>query len=340
MRAARNNVSVEGGRVEGLDSVAEIGKLMKGAGGSSGESGYVNWGSGWADAAGAMKLVMDKVLAYGDRVEILRGRAERLLFSNRHPGPKKKKVIGVRLETGREKTADLTILAAGAWTGSLIDLRGIVEARGQAVAYIRLSHAERRRLTNMPILLNLGTGMFVIPPPPPPDPEDQQGGILKVARHGFGYRNPVPVPALGGIQVSLPAENYSVLPHEARHALRAFLAQLIPWLATRPFCEERLCWYTDTPTADFLVDWHPEAEGLFVATGGSGHGFKFLPVLGDCIVDILEGKETEGVGAELRELWRWRQGGGKKEVECEDGSRGGRRGMLFAEEMARGESRL
>lgn len=344
MRKSRENVSTSsettrGARIEGLDSREDIASILKGAGGGSGESGYVNWGSGWADAASAMRVAMDKVLAYGKRVDMVRGRAERLVFEENTR--RKRKVVGVGLEGGREMRAEVTILAAGAWSGSLVDLRGIAEAQGQVVAYVRLSNSECRRLANMPILLNLGTGMFVIPPPFSLSASDEQGGILKIARHGFGYRNPVSAPALGGVQVSLPSSNSSVLPTEGRQACRTFLSEVLPWLSTRPFCEERICWYTDTPTGDFLIDWHPDFAGLFLATGGSGHGFKFLPVLGECVVAILEGDEARtGQMGELRKLWGWRERLGVGKVETQDGSRGGRRGMVLAEEMARGASRL
>lgn len=344
MRKSRENVSAGTAtsrrtRIEGLGSREEIRRVLKGAGGGSGESGYVNWGSGWADAASAMSVALDKVLAYGKRVDMVKGKAEELVVEERTG--EKRRVIGVELDGGREVRADITILAAGAWSGSLVDLRGIAEARGQVVAYIRLSPAERRRLAAMPILLNLGTGMFVIPPPPLPPVANDQDGILKVARHGFGYRNPVCVPALGGVQVSLPSLNSSVLPHEGRQACRTFLSQVLPWLSTRPFCEERICWYTDTPTGDFLIDWHPDFAGLFLATGGSGHGFKFLPVLGQYVCAILEGHEVRTRQMrELKKLWGWRERQGFGEVETHDGSRGGRRGLVLAEEMVRGTSRL
>ena len=43
-----------------------------------------------------------------------------------------------------------------------------------------------------------------------------------------------------------------------------------------------------------------------VATGGSCHGFKYLPVLGRWIVDIIEGKKLSGGDAEMARRWRWR----------------------------------
>ena len=42
-----------------------------------------------------------------------------------------------------------------------------------------------------------------------------------------------------------------------------------------------MCWYTDSLDNSFIIDYVPDYnDTLFVASGGSGHGFKFLPVLG------------------------------------------------------------
>jgi sarcosine oxidase/L-pipecolate oxidase len=56
-----------------------------------------------------------------------------------------------------------------------------------------------------------------------------------------------------------------------------------------------------TPTHDFLITPHPHAENLFLATGGSFHGWKFLPVIGDRIVDMMSGT----LDKELAERWAW-----------------------------------
>lgn len=86
---------------------------------------------------------------------------------------------------------------------------------------------------------------------------------------------------------------------------------------------------------DFLITYHPDYPNLFVATGGSGHGYKFLPVLGDKIVDAIEGK----LELELQELWKWPNlEGNKQQIEfdgIDDGTRFGRKGMILAEELAK-----
>lgn len=58
-----------------------------------------------------------------------------------------------------------------------------------------------------------------------------------------------------------------------------------------------------TPTKDFLIAPHPRTANLHVATGGSGHGFKFLPIIGDLIVDSVEGT----LPPELEGKWAFRE---------------------------------
>ncbi|MBZ5504283.1 MAG: FAD-dependent oxidoreductase [Acidobacteriia bacterium] len=65
------------------------------------------------------------------------------------------------------------------------------------------------------------------------------------------------------------------------HSLRAYLRQHIPALETAPVIETRVCQYENTWNGDFLVDQHPEFENVWIAGGGSGHGFKHGPALGE-----------------------------------------------------------
>jgi hypothetical protein len=56
-----------------------------------------------------------------------------------------------------------------------------------------------------------------------------------------------------------------------------------------------------TTSSDFIISPHAAAKGLYIATGGNFHGFKFFPVLGKYIVDMLEG----GLSPELMNKWAW-----------------------------------
>lgn len=88
------------------------------------------------------------------------------------------------------------------------------------------------------------------------------------------------------------------------------------------------------PDGDFIVSYHPSYDGLFLATGGSGHGYKFFPVLGDKIVDAMEGTLEPG----LRQLWEWTDATATSDEEKifdGDGSRSGERDSILKDELAK-----
>jgi N-methyl-L-tryptophan oxidase len=53
------------------------------------------------------------------------------------------------------------------------------------------------------------------------------------------------------------------------------------------------CMYNLSTSNDFLLDFHPEMPGVFLATAGSGHGFKFGSLLGQIVLDRLDGIESD-----------------------------------------------
>ncbi|CAK7204387.1 hypothetical protein SEUCBS139899_007143 [Sporothrix eucalyptigena] len=326
---------------------AEAIRAVVGTGGTTGDWGYLNGASGWADAAASMAWVLRRVQASG-RVTFVRGKVVALeTDTSDSPSPR---VTGVRLDDGRTLTADLTIAATGAWTESLLGgglpdttnpLAGSLAATGQVLGYVPLaSDDEHAKVAGMPVVLNLTTGLFVIPPA-------KDSRELKVARHAYGYVNPVLASESAAGAPSSPLTHLDdpqlVIPAEGAADLRRGLRQMVPLpgLVDRPFAKTRICWYTDTPTGDFLVDYHPGLQGLFVATGGSGHAFKFLPVIGEKVVDCVVGQRPEA----FAEKWAWRTtaanaaasaGEGRPgwaTVVTEDGSRGDRPGRLLREEL-------
>lgn len=92
-----------------------------------------------------------------------------------------------------------------------------------------------------------------------------------------------------------------------------------------------------SPDGDFIVSYHPDYEGLFLATGGSGHAYKFFPVLGDKVVDAMEGT----LDPELQKLWEWTEantpapGTNMDDLFDGDGSRSGARNSNLQEELAK-----
>ncbi len=320
-----------------------------------GRTGYINRSSGWANAEGAMRIEMRRILEHRQdpaRLTLRRAKVDRFIFS-RADNKSKPSVTGVYLTDSSCLKADLIILATGAWTPSLLDLTGRVQSTAQCLAYLPLTTSEADSLSAMPVLLNLSTGCFVIPPAlntasPSASPilrsstatyEEEEDAYythhLKVAGHCHGYLSPRPITVAtpsSKIRLCPSLPSSSPVPPPALEGLREFLCSIFPSsspLSSRLFSSSRLCHYTDTPTGDFLITYHPEYENLFLCTGGSGHGFKFLPVLGREVLKILERR-----GGEWQRLWGWKdQHVGEWKG---DGSRGGEMGELLENAMKEG----
>jgi sarcosine oxidase len=81
---------------------------------------------------------------------------------------------------------------------------------------------------------------------------------------------------------------------EMAETVRNYVARRFPALRDAPIVETRVCQYENTSSGDFLVDRHPEMKNVWFAGGGSGHGFKHGPALGEYIAgQILDGASPE-----------------------------------------------
>jgi glycine/D-amino acid oxidase-like deaminating enzyme len=77
---------------------------------------------------------------------------------------------------------------------------------------------------------------------------------------------------------------------ENERLAREYAARRFPALADAPLVGARVCQYDLTPDAHFLVARHPEQPGWWLVGGGSGHGFKHGPAIGEYVADCVEGK--------------------------------------------------
>ncbi|CUM67347.1 uncharacterized protein PRCAT00005040001 [Priceomyces carsonii] len=155
----------------------------------------------------------------------------------------------------------------------------------------------------MPITTNLSTGINISPP---------YNGEIKVLRRSAGCKNTViissPSPFSRETQeISVPRtiidNPNDWIPEEAEIAIRDNLKEIMPSLCELPFDRTKLCWLTQTTTSNFIVDYYPEAKNVLITTGGSAHAWKFVPVIGDKVVDFIEGN----LEPELLRKWCWKE---------------------------------
>ena len=69
-----------------------------------------------------------------------------------------------------------------------------------------------------------------------------------------------------------------------------FVARRFPALKDAPIVETRVCQYENTSNGDFLIDRHPEFSNVWFAGGGSGHGFKHGPAVGEYTAAMILGE--------------------------------------------------
>jgi sarcosine oxidase len=78
-----------------------------------------------------------------------------------------------------------------------------------------------------------------------------------------------------------PDTQSRIASEEGAASARAYLARRFPVLKDAPVVETRVCQYENTSNGDFLVDKHPQFENVWLVGGGSGHGFKHGPSMGE-----------------------------------------------------------
>jgi glycine/D-amino acid oxidase-like deaminating enzyme len=69
--------------------------------------------------------------------------------------------------------------------------------------------------------------------------------------------------------------------------MRVYLAERFPALAHAPVVDSRVCQYENTSNGDFIIDRHPTVENVWLAGGGSGHGFKHGPAVGEYVAQLV-----------------------------------------------------
>ena len=224
----------------------------------------------------------------------------------------KSDIGGIVTKDGVSHFADLVVVNCGPWTTSLVpELDGINEGTAGNILHFKIpEHRKDLRVKysskNFPLVgwktghdreKNYLAGMFMFPAT---EPE----GIMKVIVRQTKYTNPV---EKDGKIISIPKTSNSSPPFQNLtknivYQAREWLKQFFPDLVSAGIeMDSKILWYTDTINNDYIYDFVPEKKGLFVACGGSGHAFKMLPVLGQFLVDKIEGRENI-----YTEKFKWR----------------------------------
>ncbi|KAI7241506.1 oxygen oxidoreductase [Hortaea werneckii] len=270
-----------------------------------GFKGYFNRLAGYAHSSAALEGIWEHCARIGVKFVMGEeaGKVEKLLYSsgpgketlstNAEPSNNGGRCVGIRTADGKEHRADLTICALGAHGASLIqDLGRFVVARCWSVAHVQLSEEETDFLRGIPTTNVRDLGFFF-----EPDPKTR---LFKLCPLGTGYTNTLSDgTSLPPVDRLPPPQDF--IPYKDEKKLRQLLRETFPWMADRPFVEQKLCWFADTKDSEYCIDYVPGTQNSLIAlSGDSGHGFKMMPIFGSWVTDlIVKGKQT-------LPRWQWR----------------------------------
>ena len=104
----------------------------------------------------------------------------------------------------------------------------------------------------------------------------------------------------GGVKVGFARNGIACTPdtidrvvHEREITeIRARVAELLPALAGKCL-HAATCMYSNTPDRHFVIGRHPQCADVIMACGFSGHGFKFVPVVGEILADLAMDRATD-----------------------------------------------
>lgn len=84
-----------------------------------------------------------------------------------------------------------------------------------------------------------------------------------------------------------PTTGERVVTAETLKDIREYVGFRFPALKKAPLIETRVCQYEQTPDSHFIVDRHPANENMWILGGGSGHGFKHGPAIGEMMAELI-----------------------------------------------------
>jgi glycine/D-amino acid oxidase-like deaminating enzyme len=93
-----------------------------------------------------------------------------------------------------------------------------------------------------------------------------------------------------------PTSGERAISAEGLKVIRDYISFRFPALKGAPLLESRVCQYENSPDNNFIVDRHPQHQNLWLLGGGSGHGFKHGPALGEMVAGlVMDGKDPDAL---------------------------------------------
>ncbi|KAI1392476.1 FAD dependent oxidoreductase [Hypoxylon trugodes] len=268
------------------------------------ENVLVNTTSGWADAKGALRAVTERAVQLG--VKFVKAEIDGLEFGTEG------ECVGARTKDGERYTATHTILSTGSFTPKLLEgvanstgrdtflAGGRIISAGVTTGLAQLDDETAKEYAQMPVCIQEN----------PPERGADNGSLpltedKKLKWWGQCiFKNTQAMPSGRHISAPPAGADYSqwkipeFLVEDVDLSNKAIFGKRGEvWKTT----SHRVCWEALTPSKDFIISPHSASRGLYVATCGSFHGWKFFPAIGSYVVRMLEGT----LEPDLIKRWAW-----------------------------------
>ena len=184
------------------------------------------------------------------------------------------KLTELILSDGSKLNADSYVFACGPWLSKVFPnaLKDIITPTRQEVFFFGTPYGDSSLFeSNMPVWVDFGKKIWY--------------GIPGADWRGFKVADDT-----RGVEFD-PTSGDRTASETGLESARNYLAKRFPSMKDAPLLESRVCQYENSPDGNYIIDKHPEAENTWVIGGGSGHGFKLGPALGEFVADRVIGNK-------------------------------------------------
>lgn len=187
------------------------------------------------------------------------------------------------LSNGSRLKADQFVFACGPWLGALFPdiLAGVIRPTRQDVLFVATPPGDGRfSAVSLPCWADRTS-------------EEKFYGIPDVQHRGFKLASDLRGPSFD------PNATDRLIEARSWQKAKEYLRQRFPGIADAPLVETRVCQYENTPDLGLLIDRHPAAANVLLVGGGSGHGYKNGPAVGEYVAGLVRGTATAKPGFSL-----------------------------------------
>jgi len=184
---------------------------------------------------------------------------------------------GVALSDGSRLKADNYVFACGPWLGKLFPqtIGNRIRSTKQEVFFFGTPAGNNSfSENNLPVWADHGDRFLY--------------GMPASEGRGFKIADDTRGPAFD------PTSGERTVSAEGLKMMRDYVGFRFPGMKDAPLIETRVCQYENTPDNHFIIDRHPRAENVWMVGGGSGHGFKHGPAVGEMVSElVMEGRAPD-----------------------------------------------